>query len=426
MTDIWWRLGLVAALILLNAGFAATEVALISLRESQLARLHRKGGAGAVAARLGRDPTRFLATVQVGITLAGFLASAVAATSLAEPLVPALRPLGSWAELVAIGGVTVILSFVTLVLGELVPKRLAMQRAEAWASLAARPLVFTGWVTAPAVWLVSVTTDLVVRLLGGKPGRGREVISEEEIRDLIAIGASGPAQRSILLGALDVSERRLRHVLVPRRDVVALALTTPAADAVERLVHVTHSRAPVYGRDLDDVRGIVHLGDLIGRRDTVGNHLRPALMLPESLTVLGALRRMQDRREQMAVVLDEYGGTEGIVTIEDLLEEVVGEIHDEFDTDQRAVERAGDGSLVAYGGLAIHDLADLSVVLPEGAYTTVAGLVLARLGRVAVTGDTVEVGGWRIEVLDAGDSAIRQVRLAPTRRVPSPGPPEPE
>jgi putative hemolysin len=414
MSGIGWEVGLVLVLMVVNATFAGSEVALISLREGQLRRLEAEGGRGRQVAQLARDPNQFLSTVQIGITLAGFLASAVAAVSLAEPLVEPLAFLGAWAEPAAIVLVTVVVTFLSLVVGELAPKRIALQRPEGWAKLAARPLAVTSTVTRPLVWLLSWSTDLLVRLAGGDPDAQREAVSDEEVRDMIATQASFPPdQRTILVGALEMTERHLRDVLVPRREVVALPADLEVEEAVRRLVASTHGRAPVYRGDLDDVAGVAHLVDLVGASGRISDHCRPALALPESVGVLEVLRRMQRERQQLAIVINEYGGTEGIITIEDLLEELVGEIYDEFDRDVSAVQHEPGGAMVLPGSFPVHDLPDLGVELPEGPYTTVAGLVLAQLGHLPAAGEQVEVGCWHLEVLEIDRNAIQRLRLRP-------------
>jgi putative hemolysin len=422
VSGIWWEIGLVLVLMVVNAMFAGSEVALISLREGQLRRLEAEGGRGQLVVRLARDPNQFLSTVQIGITLAGFLASAVAAVSLAEPLVGPLSFLGRWAQPAAIVLVTVILTYVSLVVGELAPKRIALQRPEGWARLAARPLAAISLVTRPLVWLLSRSTDLLVRLAGGDPDAQRETITDEEVRDMIATQASfPPEQRTILVGALEMTERHLRDVVVPRRSVVALPADVSVEEGVRRLVESTHVRAPVYRGDLDDVAGIAHLVDLVEATGRVVDHVRPALALPESVGVLEALRRMQRERQQLALVINEYGGTEGIVTIEDLLEELVGEIYDEFDRDVAGVQHEPDGAMVLPGSFPVHDLTDLGVQLPEGPYATVAGLVLDQLGRLPAPGEQVLVDGWWLEVLEVARNAIQRLRLRPAPE-PSGGP----
>ena len=415
----WLEAGLVLLLVVVNAGFAGSEVALISLREGQLRRLEQEGGQGRLVARLARDPNQFLSTIQIGITLAGFLASAAAAVSLAQPLLPLLEFLGRAAEPVAVLLITVVLTYLTLVVGELAPKRIALQRPERWARRAARPLAVVSTVTRPAVWLLSKSTDLLVRLAGADPGRQREEMTEEEVRDMIVTGGVfRPEQRRLLSEAIEIGERRLSDVLVPRRDVVAIPAEATVQEAIQTLLETTHGRAPVYRGDLDEVLGLVTLQELIGAEAAVADCVRPVLALPDSMGVLDALRRLQAERGQLAIVLNEYGGTEGIVTVEDLLEELVGEIYDEFDPDSHGIHRQPDGSFILPGSFPVHDLPDLGVALPEGDYATVAGLILERLGRIPVAGDTVQVDRWRLEVLAMDRNAIGRVRLTPAGHPP--------
>ncbi|MGH9119321.1 MAG: hemolysin family protein [Acidimicrobiales bacterium] len=417
--SLWWQLALVGVLIVINAAFAGAEIALVSLREHQLQRLADQSETGRVLARLARDPNRFLATIQVGITLAGFLASATAAVALAEPLVGALSFLGGAAEPVAIVLVTLVLTFVTLVVGELAPKRVAMQRSERWAMIAARPLAGLARAARPVVWLLGRSTDAAVRLMGGDPTRHRDEVTEEELRDLLVSKRSfTPEQRAIISGVFEIADRSLRMVLVPRRDVVAIRADQPVAEGLDVLVATGHSRAPVVEDDLDAVVGIVHWRDLVrpARDEPVAGVVRPATVLPETVGVIDALRQLQADREQIAVVVNEYGGTEGIVTIEDLIEELVGEIYDESDPDVLAVEWAPDGTVLLDGGFPVHDLSDLGIELPEGDYATVAGLLLDRLGHIPERpGARVRIDGWQLEVAEVDGRAISRVRV---RRVP--------
>lgn len=418
MDGIWPQLGLVAILIAINAWFAGTELAMVSLREGQLQRLADRGGAGPTLARLARDPNRFLATIQIGITLAGFLASASAAVAIAEPLEEPLSFLGSAARPAAIVLVTVVLAFVTLVLGELAPKRIAMQKAERWGLLAARPVAFLAQIARPAVWILSVSADVVVRLMGGDPTRGREDVTEEEILDMVATQTQfTPQQRVIITGAVELSTRTLREVLRPRMDVVVIDEDVPASDAVAILIASGHSRAPVAANgDLDRVTGVVHLRDLIGRSGPVADFAGAPLVFPESAKVLGALRGMQQERQHLAIVISEHGTGEGIVTIEDLIEELVGEIYDESDRDILSVERIGDSYEVP-GRFPIHDLVDLGIDVPRGDYSTLAGLILESLGRIPeVPGDRIEVDGWEATVVAIDGRAIARVRLTPRHR----------
>jgi putative hemolysin len=412
--DYVLKLALVAVLVLLNACFAGSEMALISLREGQIRRLAEGDRRRRLLAQLARDPNRFLATVQLGITLAGFLASAAAAVSLAEPLVEPLSFLDTAAEPAAIVVVTLVLAFLTLVIGELAPKRVALQRAERWGLLAARPLAALAILARPAVWLLATATDVTVRLMGGDPSVQREEITRAELRDMVATGSSlSRSQRHLLAEAFEIEERTVAQIVIPRPSVLFLQGGTDTAAGVRLLLASGHSRAPVVRESPDDVVGVAHLRDLLDASGTVGEHVRPPLLLPETAPVLDALRQLQSERQKMALVVDEHGGIEGIVTVEDILEELVGELYDEFDRDVRATKRDRDGSLVLPGSFPIHDLPDVGVSLPEGPYTTVAGLVLDRLGRLPELGDVVALQDWSIEVQTMSENAIRSVRLSP-------------
>ena len=422
MADLWLEIGLVLVLIGVNALLAGSEIAFVTLHEGEINRLERRNRAGKIAAALARDPNRFLATVQIGITLAGFLASATAAVSLAEPLVGPLGFLGDLAEPVAIVAVTLVLSYLSLVFGELAPKRVALQRAEAWVTLFARPLVLAAALARPVVWLLAKSTDAAVRFMGGDPSVAREEMSKEE---LLHIVSSRPGfhrlERTIMSGALEIANRSLRDIAVPRPSVVAVRATDSVEVALDALLKSGFSRAPVTRADIDDIVAVVHLRDLIGKAGQVGTFARDALALPESLSVIKALGDMQEARTQMAIVVDEYGGTEGIVTIEDILEEVVGEIYDEFDRDIIEVKRLDDGSILLPGDFPIHDLSDIGVSLAEGEYSTISGLLMDRLGRVPTRGETVIDGEWRVTAEQVRGRKIARVRLNPHETSPPDG-----
>jgi putative hemolysin len=412
---------LVLVLVLVNAAFAGSEMALVSLRESQVQRLERQSRGGKTLARLTRDPNRFLATIQIGITLAGFLASAAAAVSLSKPLLGPLKFLGSAAQPVAIVLVTIALTFVTLVLGELAPKRIAMQRTEGWALLVARPIDVLAALSRPVVWLLGAATNGVVRLAGGDPAAQREEVTAEEIRDMVAAQQDfSIEQRTIISGAFEIADRILREILVPRRDVLTLPTGCPAHQALRSLIAGGHSRAPVVGpAGLDDVIGVVHLRDLVDADGPVDALCRPGLFLPETLRVSDALRQMRTEHAQLALVVDERGAIDGIITMEDLVEEIVGEIYDETDRDVAAVVREADGALLMPGSFPIHDLPDIGLHdeshgHEDGDYTTVAGMVLAVLGHIPTApGEVVQLPEFTAEVVEVTGRAITRVRLRP-------------
>lgn len=419
MDGVGPQLLLIAVLIAGNAVLSGSEIALITLREGQLTRLERRSATGRTLGRLARDPNRFLATIQIGITLTGFLASATAAVTLANLLVAPLSFLGAAAYPTAVVVVTTVLTGITLVVGELAPKRLAMQRAEGWSLAAARPLSALATAAAPVIWLLSHATNAVVRLLGGDPRQERQAVTSGEIRDLVASHtAYPPEQRRIIANALEVVDHRLAEVLVPRPDVVALPEDLDAAAALDRLRQAGHSRAPVYGSHIDDSDRYVSVLGLVGASGRIAEHARPALALPESVDVLTALRELQARHEKLALVVSEHGGVAGIVTVEDLVEELVGEIYDEHDAPPERIVREPDGALIVPADLPLRDLRELGPTLTSPEASTIGGLVAERLGRLAATGDAVRVGDHVLTVL-----AVRRHRAHRIRITPAPHPP---
>ena len=410
---MWVEIAIVVVLVLFNAALSGSEMALVTLRESQIHRLANESDRGKILAALTADPNRFLSTIQVGITLAGFLASATAAVSLAHRLVGPLEVLGSAAEPTAVFVVTLVLSYITLVLGELAPKRIAMQRAPQWALRAAGPITVMTAFVRPLVWLLARSTEGVVRLVGLDPHAVREEVTEEELKDMIASQESIPAQqRSIIEGALELDERRLWQVLVPRSEVVFVTSRQDTATARDHLIEAGLSRAPVIGETDDDVVGFVHLRQLVAGIGVVADYIRPALVLPDSVGVLQALGRMQQQRGQLALVVDEFGSVAGIVTLEDLLEEIVGEIYDEFDLDTAAVVRTPSGEIELAGSFPAHDLSALGVDLEAGRHATIAGIMLEEIGEFPPVGTTITVGEWRLTALEVTPRAILRVKLA--------------
>ncbi len=418
MADVLPQIILVLVLVVMNAVFAGTEMALVSLREGQLQRLEDRSANGALLADLARRPNQFLATIQVGITLAGFLASAFAAVSLAGPLEEPLSFLGGAARPVAIVVVTLLLSFLTLVFGELAPKRIAMQRAEQWGLLFARPMALLARATRPIVWLLSTSTDLAVRSLGGDPEIQREAVTDDELREMVATQSSLDGdQRLIIHGAFDIADRTLNEILVPRSDVFVIDAGWTCERALDALAASGHTRAPVAaGRSLDEVVGVVNLRQLVGSKHApVAARMVEAPVLPESARVVTALRELQAKRLQMAVVVNERGATAGIVTIEDLVEELVGEIYDENDADPTGVHHEPDGSVVVPGRYPVRDLAALGVDAPAGRYATVAGLALDHLHRVPSVGDEFDLDGRTVEIRAMDGHAITEVAIGAAR-----------
>jgi len=418
------NLGLVLVFVLIGGIFAGTEMAIVTLRDSQVRKIEASGARGERIGALVRNPNQFLSAVQIGVTVAGFFSSAYGGSTIAPDLVPILTGWGlpeGVADTVALIVMTLIIAYLSLVLGELVPKRLAMQRSATFTRMLAPPLGVFAKVVRPVIWLLSVSTNFVVRLLGGDPDASSEEMTTEEVREIIE-GHQGlrPYSRRILTDVFRAHERNVDRVMRPRTDVHFLAGDQTVAELHDTLQTSGHSRFPVTGRSVDDILGFVHIRDVLAvpveewptRR--ISDITRPIVPLPGSLHVLPAMNRLRAEKQQIALVVDEYGGTDGIVTMEDLVEEVVGEIYDEYDagTDpEDATLRRGE-SLDVDGALNIEEFEELTGVESSSEnYDTVGGLVLERLGRLGEVGDTVEHEGLRLEVLSLDGMRIERVRV---------------
>jgi putative hemolysin len=398
--------------------FAATEIALVSLRESQLTAMEREGARGARVAQVARDPNRFLAAVQIGVTVAGFLSAAYGGATLADDLAPHLERLGlgqGAAGAVALVLLTLLIAYLSLVLSELVPKRLALQRP-AGVALAVAP-VLDRFATAmrPVIWLLSMSTNALVRLLGGDPHATTEQLSEEELRHLVSTHeALDEQERRILGDVFAASERTIKEVMRPRGDVTFIAGDLGVEEAARQVRSLPYSRYPVTGAGFDDVLGFLHVRDLLGVEQgdprTVADVVRPVLMLPGTRRVLPSVATMKEDGVHLAIVVDEYGGTDGIVTLEDLVEELVGEIRDEYDATEPA---AGPGHEdVVAGSTSLEDFGDQTgVLLPDGDYETVAGFVIARLGHIPEIGDTVRIEDGALQVTQMAGPRVTAVTL---------------
>ena len=414
----------VLALILIEALFVASEIALVSLREGQVRALAEDGKRGATVARLVREPNRFLATVQIGVTLTALLSSAYGATTLSEDAKRALIGAGmteGLAGFIGLVGVTMIISFVTLVIGELAPKRLALQRTESTAKTVAPFLQGMSRICRPIIWLLSICTNGVVRLFGGDPAAGREQVSEEELRHLVASTDSLTSdERRLIDDVFGAGDTQLREVLVPRTEVVFLEGSLSVADAAAQIGNHPHSRYPVIDHSADNVTGFVHVRDVFRAdaatlAETIGQLSRPVIYLPETKPVLAALSEMRRASFHLAIVVDEYGGTAGIVTLEDLVEEVIGDIQDEYDVVRANVVRLRGGDLELDGLINLDDFQEeTGVELPDGPYETLAGFMVAQLGRVPEKGDSVELADIRLAVQAMDGRRIARVRLSRT------------
>lgn len=418
------NIALVLGFVLLGGVFAAAEMALVSLRESQVRRIEKSGPRGVRTAELARNPNRFLSTVQIGVTLAGFFSAAYGASEIAPGVVPLLEAagLGAAAGPVAFIGMTLLVAYLSLVLGELAPKRLALQRPVVFTRILAPPLIAFSRAMRPVIWLLSVSTDAVVRLLGGDPRARREGISSEELWDMVAESELlEESSRSIVADVFGAGDRTLQEVMRPRTEVTFIDGATTIADARSMVRDGPYSRFPVIGKGPDDVLGFVHIRDLMPRNEAqdrrpVRTIAREILALPGTNRVLPSLSRMRKVNQHIALVVDEYGGTDGVVTLEDLVEELVGEIYDEYDTGAEHEDRVSvaNGTIDVDGGLILQEFRAASgIELPEGHYETVAGFIMDRLGRLPRAGDRVQVPGYVLTVLSMDRLRIARVRVTP-------------
>jgi len=421
MNETLLNIVLIFIFVLIGGVFAAAEMALVSLRDSQLKSISQRGKRGETVARVAANPNRFLSAVQIGVTLMGFLSAAFGGATLADGLAPHLEELGlpeGVAATVALVLITIAISYVSIVLGELAAKRLALQRAEMFA-LGLAPLVDRiASIARPVIWLLSRSTDLVVRALGGDPNANREVMSDEELREIVSAHESlGEEERRIVDDVFEAGSRQLRELMLPRTEVDFVDAEMPAYKAVKFAAERPHSRYPVMNGSADDIVGFVHVRDLFDpavatRSVRVGDLARDVLMLPDTAKLLPTLTEMRRRSTHLAIVLDEYGGTAGIVTLEDLVEELIGDIKDEYDEESAETTRLRSGDVEVDGLLNLDDFADeTGVELPDGPYETVAGFLAAQLGRVPSAGDEGGVDGYKITVMEMDGRRVARVRV---------------
>jgi len=418
--SVWLNVAVVAALVLVEGLFVAAELALVSLREGQARSLAERGRRGQKVLKLVTNPNRFLAAVQLGVTLTALLSSAFGAITLSKQASNGLRHAGlshGLANVLGFLGVTIVITFVTLVVGELAPKRLALQRTERISLAFAPALDFVARASRPVIWLLSACTNGLVKLLGGDPSAGKESISEEELRGLVAAHETlGVEERQILDEVFEASTRLVREVLVPRTEVTFLDAGQLVGRAFEETRHLPHSRYPVVRGSVDDVGGCVHIRDLAvaGRsRLTVGQVARPVTFIPSSLSVLTALSQLRREGHHLAMVADEYGGIAGIVTLEDLIEELLGEIRDEYDTAVSATRLVVGGDLEVDALLNLDEFHEATGIrLPDGPYETAAGYVLKSLGHLPTVGEAVELDGVRLTVRALDGRRIERLRVS--------------
>jgi putative hemolysin len=418
---------LILLLVLLNGAFAMSELAIVSSRRIRLQALQRQGSTAAAAAiELHENPQRFLPTVQVGITLVGVLAGAFGGARLSGVLgeviaqVPGLAP---FALEIAFVAVVVAITYLSLILGELVPKQIALRHPERVALLVSPPLLLLSRVTSPVVWLLSASSGLVLRLIGyGK--HEAHAVTEEEVKAVVAEGATSGAieteERHMIERVLRLADKPVRALMTSRTELEWIDRTAPPQDIAARLRASSVTRFVVADGRVDNVVGVVAAKDLLdqlleGAPFSIGAALRQPLVLPDTLSALDALERLRGDPLGMALVMDEYGSFEGVVTASDLLEAIVGELGSAEATETTPTVQRHDGSLLIDGSMASDELKarlDLPDLPREGTYHTVAGLMLALLQRVPKEGDRIAWAGWRFEIVDMDGRRVDKVLAA--------------
>jgi putative hemolysin len=410
------RLVVILLLVLGNALFVAAEYALVTARRTRIEDLAKRGNRRArTALGLLDEPVRFISTVQVGITLFGILLGALGGPLLSDFF-------GDWVS----RGVAFVLSFLILtylsvVLGELVPKSIALQRAERLALWLAVPLDWLGRITYPLVWVLQRSANGIARLFGVRPApAGMTMHTEEDIRLIVAQTAEiEQAEEEMLYKVFDFADKEAHDVMVPRPEVVALSVELPPAEALAAVIDSPYTRYPVYRGSLDDVIGILHVRDLFGAlydrgiENVVIEHIvRPAYVVPETKDLASLLAEFRRQNQHMALVVDEYGAVQGIVTLEDLLEEIVGEIEDEYDLPDESVERLDERRIRVHGTFTIDDFNEqFGTELPQEDYHTVAGFVFGELGRAPQPGDEVEHDGLAFRVVEVDGQRIERLEV---------------
>lgn len=430
-----WELLFILLFMLFNGFFAAAEIAILTARRGRLEQQAEAGdSASTVALRLAKDTDRFLPTVQVGITVGGVVAAAFSGDRFAQPLAawlgkmewPLLQDNAKW---LAMAMIVHLVAFGQLIIGELVPKRVALQNAETLARLVAYPMLILQTISRPAIWVLQSTTNLILLLLGQRAGK-QSTVSVEDIQHLIDAGAETglleESEQKVAMEALRLGERTVVDVLRPRVEIDAIDIDTPADEVVGAVAMSGYSRIPVCEKNIDHIIGFVYIKDLfmqqyLERPIDLRRLVRPALFVPKSITISRLMELFQEQRTQLAIVLDEYGGTEGMVTVEDVLEMLVGEIHDEHrqDRQQLIVPRSEGGGWLVDAAANLHELQDAIAIprfsepAPRGV-GTVSGLVLALLKRPPRVADVVHWGDLRLEVVDMDGPRIDRVLVQNT------------
>jgi len=418
-------------LIFINAFFAASEIALITLNDNKLRMMVEEGNKKAgLLAKLLCEPGRFLATIQVGVTLAGFLASAFAAKSFVDPIVSFLLSIGlpvplEWLEGISLISITLLLSYFSLVLGELVPKRLAMQKAETISMAVAWPLHALSVISHPFVRLLTISTDFFIRLLGFDPHAEDAKITEEEIRMMVNVGEEkgtiDQTEKVMINNIFEFNNKLVSDIMTHRTNVAGISITCGLKEVLEFINNEQYTRFPVFEEDIDNIVGVLHVKDVLkllgngsDREFNLKQIMRKPYFVPPSKKTDEMFKELQLNKTHLAIVIDEYGGTAGIVTIEDLIEEIMGNIFDEYDDEEPDIEKLDDNTFIIKGTVELDIVKDFfDADLPTEDYDTLSGFLIGQLGRIPEEKDTpeLEYSGIIFKVEKVEEKRIAKVKV---------------
>ncbi|MBU3137529.1 hemolysin family protein [Clostridium gasigenes] len=418
---------LIFILVLVNAFFASAEMAIVSLNKTKINLLAQGGNKKAkLIQNLIKEPSGFLATIQVGITFAGFFASAAAATSISGGFAEILKSINiPYSEKVSLILVTLFIAYLTLVLGELLPKRIALQHAEKVAMFSVKPIILISKFTKPFVWVLSLSTNIILKLIGMKTVGIEEKVSREEIRSLIEIGeehgAINESERNMIDGIIEFDDKLAKEIMTPRTEIFFLELTDSIKDNINTILEEGFSRIPIYDDDIDNIVGVLHIKDLFAKiilngidNIKINEIMRKPYFVPETKNIDKLFRDIQGSQNYLAILVDEYGGFSGIVTIEDLIEEVMGNITDEYDQEEAEIQKIDDNNFIISGLLTIDDINDeFDINLNSDSADTIAGFFIEHLGTVPKKDEhhEVDLGTITLKVLALDDRRIEKLQL---------------
>ncbi|MEG1704100.1 MAG: hemolysin family protein [Niameybacter sp.] len=419
------QLVLILLLTGVNAFFASAEMAIVAVNKNKIKKLSEEGNSKArLLEKFIDEPSHFLSTIQIGITLAGFFSSASAATGISGYIARSIQALGvPYAQEISMIGVTLLLSYFTLVFGELVPKRIALKKSEGIALFSVKIIYFVATIAKPFIKVLSLSTSIVLKLTGNSQENIEEKISEEEIRALICQsehdGCIEDEEKNMIDGVFEFNDRTVKEIMTPRKDTFIINVENDIEEILDRIMKLNYSRIPVYEQNIDNIIGVLYVKDLLVEARKVGFHaisirkiLHEPYFVPESKKTNALFKNFKEKKNHMAILINEYGGFSGIVTMEDLIEEVMGEIHDEYDIEEIEIKQIDEKTFLVKGSIAIHELNHrLEIDLSSGGYDTLNGYLTTHLGEIPEENVSIELEHTKFKIKKANSRRIEQIQI---------------